>query len=100
MSVHPSPYRGLRIVLDCTLVVLAILIAAFVSGQAGPEARSAARELLISDAPPLAEAGLAGAPPASVSPALDDNTLAAIIAAENLALAPPVYLVDLPVITR
>jgi hypothetical protein len=100
MSVHPSPHRGARIAFECALVVLAILIATFVPGQAGSEARSAARELLVSDVPPLAEASVAGAPPASVSPALDDNTLAAMIAAENAALTPLVYFVDLPVVTR
>jgi hypothetical protein len=55
---------------------------------------------LVSDAPPLAGPGAVGAPPSSVSAALDDNTLAAMIAAENAALSLPVFFVDLPVITR
>jgi hypothetical protein len=100
MSVHPSPCRGRRIAFECAVVALAVLIATFVAGQAGSGARSAARELLVSDAPPLAGPGAVGAPPSSVSAALDDNTLAAMIAAENAALSLPVYFVDLPVITR
>jgi hypothetical protein len=100
MSTHPSPHRGTRIAFEYALVVLAILIAAFVPGQAGAEPRSTAQALSVSDVAPPAAPGVAGAPPASVSPALDDHTLAAMIAAENAALAPPVYLVDLPVVTR
>lgn len=102
MSANRSPNHRFRIILDCTLVLLVILIAGanFLSGQARPEADSAAQQAQVSAAPPLSGAGLENALPAPASAALDNNTLAAMIAAENAALTPPILFTDLPLVIR
>lgn len=102
MSANPLPYRRLRIILDCALVVLVILIAGanYLSGQARPEAGSVAGETLIADGRRLSDAGLPSAQLAPDLPVLDNNTLAAMIAAENAALTPPIHFTDLPLVIR
>lgn len=102
MSPNPLPYRRLRIILDCVLVVLVILIAGanYLSGQASPEAASAAGEALVARGLPLSEADLPSDQPEPAMSMLDNNTLAAMIAAENAALTPPIHFTDLPLVLR
>jgi hypothetical protein len=102
MSANRSPNHRFRIILDCALVLLVILIAGanYLSGQARSEAGSAAGEALVSAASPLSDADLATAQPVPALPALDNNTLAAMIAAENAALTPPILFTDLPLVIR
>jgi hypothetical protein len=102
MSANPSPYRRVRVILDCILVVLVILIAGanFLSGQARPEPNLTKPGGLVSSGPPLSRLDLESPPPAPASPALDNNTLAAVIAAENAALTPPIHFLDLPLVVH
>lgn len=91
-----SVYRRVRLLLDAILILLVILIA---SGNRLP-----ARAGTSSQAALVGQSGPSGAPmtasanaqPASVL--IDNATLAAVIAAENAALTPPLYFSDLPLI--
>lgn len=102
MSAKRSPNMRLRIILDCTLVILFFLTvsASYLSAQARIEARSSARGTLVSDPVPMTNKGLESLQPVPAFPELDNSTLAAMIAAENAALIPPVHFTDLPLVTR
>lgn len=101
MSANRFTFQRLRIILDCTLVVLLILLvsAGYLTAQARSRVSAPAADSL-SSGPPLTSDDLAGAQPAAASSALDDDTLAAVIAAENAALTPPSYFTELPLVTR
>lgn len=102
MNASPSSYRRLRIILDCTLVILVILLAGanFLSGQARADAHLTEPGTLVSSGPPLSGPGTESIPPGLASPALDNNALAAVIAAENAALTPPIHFIDLPLVVH
>jgi hypothetical protein len=96
-----TPHR-LRRVLDCLLILLVLLIVAGdpLTARAGSVASGGG--VIPAAVRTAAFGGTAngalnservGAPP-------DGNTLAAVIAAENSALTPPLYFVDLPLISR
>jgi hypothetical protein len=95
-----TTYRKLRVVLDCILILLVILVA---SGN-----RLAARAELDRQNPSLSRVGVVDqaeemSSPTGEQPApalIDNNTLAAIIAAENAALTPPLYFSTLPLIAH
>jgi hypothetical protein len=102
MSTNPSPYRRIRLILDCALVLLVILMAGaiFLPGQAGYVANYATRDALASAGLPFSNQGMASAQSAQALPDLDNNTLAAMIAAENAALTPPIHFIELPLLVR
>ncbi len=97
----------LRTLLDCCLVLLLILL---ITAQGQPvQAQTRLQPLAAGGlatgplpAPQTAAAilGLPGESPSSGLTSLDNNTLAALIAAENAALTLPQYWINLPVITR
>ncbi len=102
---HFNPSR-LRTILDCLLVLAVILVAIgnIRSVQANAEYKVIEQRTSL-------ENSLAGLQQNSVnlqiagensspSAPLDNNTLAAMIAAENATLTLPQYLTDLPIITR
>ena len=101
-SAESKSHRKLLRVMDCMLILLVLLI---VIGD--PSITRADSELPGGISVPAngGSALAAGSPVNSlntmpvVAP-LDDNTLAAVIAAENSALTPPIYFVDLPLISR
>ena len=99
--------RRLRTILDCFLVILIVLlaVAAHHPARAGADHQASAVAAPAVDAKALmdiqpATVGVASVNPSLDQPLLDNNTLAAIIAAENAALTLPQYLVDLPVLSR
>jgi hypothetical protein len=106
MNAVDSPSRRLRTLLDCLLILLLILVLSaqdqLVLGQVRQplSAGAQAADSSLFPSPALVDQGLANEPqPAGQAPQ-DNNTLAAMIAAENAALTLPQYLVGLPVVTR
>ena len=102
MRANRSSHRRLRVILDCTLVILVILLgcANFLSGQASADAHLTGLGTLVSSGPSLSSPGTESIPPGPASPALDNNALAAVIAAENAALTPPIHFIDLPLVVH
>ena len=91
-------YRRLRLALDCILILLVILIASGnrlgVRAEPDRQAPTASMDLVMNPVAP-------GSSPAEDLPALlDNNPLAAMIAAENAALPPPLYFSSLPLINH
>jgi hypothetical protein len=98
MQSSAPAYRRLQLVLDCILILLLMLIASgnrlAVRAEPNQQAAPAAMDLGMNPVAPDSS-------PVDAQPApalLDDNTLAAMIAAENAALTPPLYFSDLPLI--
>lgn len=107
MKAREIYFRRIRLILDCTLLlaVLLVIMVSFHSTQAKPAAQASPQTILIESSQDLsAQFQLNGA--AEVTQAitnsvtLDNNMLAALMAAENAALTSPQYLNDLPIITR
>jgi len=99
-TTHEATYRRLRLLLDCILILLVILIASGnklgVRAEIRQPSAPASRMMAFDQAGEPSSA--AGEQP---SPALiDNNMLAAMIAAENAALTPPQYLSSLPLINH
>lgn len=93
-SARSTAYRRLRLALDVFLILLVIWVALGFR-PAGLAAQNGAM-LPAAEASGLdTQAGTAAAPVV-----VDDETLAAMIAAENGALTPPIYFNELPVILR
>jgi hypothetical protein len=102
LSTTPRPSHRLLRMLDCLLLLLVLLIVIGdpSTARAGTEAFGGNEIPAAAHAAPFegrANGALnvqrGGAPP-------DAITLAAVIAAENSALTPPLYFVDLPLINR
>lgn len=96
-------YRRVRLVLDCILILLILWVASgnWLAARAEP-ARQAEP---VGQSEPINQAGDPGTAPADAarqpsSAQVDNNTLAAVIAAENAALTPPIYFTDMPLISH
>jgi hypothetical protein len=112
MNAQTMRFRRFRLILDCILITLFLLLASAKalhvqagSRLTGLHPQASAGEAFLAGPLTLSNVDLANPGPASVQPApgravLDNNTLAAMIAAENAALTPPIHFVDLPVISR
>lgn len=102
MSTNPLAVRRLRTILDCILISLLILVAIsnYMAVQARPEQQPPAGGVLIADPIPLSNPSSASDNSTLDHFLLDDTTLAAMIAAENAALTPLQYFVNLPVVIR
>jgi hypothetical protein len=93
MSAGEFPSRRLRMLLDALLVLILLLLIA--GRNPGAQNTVAQAQAVYSQPAP------AGALPAPDNlPALDNHTLAAMIAAENAALTLPQYLLELPLLTK
>ena len=99
--------RRWRIILDCVLVLLVVLlaVAGYRPARAGDDRQAFSVSAPVADSTALRDSQSATARASSVNPSpdqplLDNNTLAEIIAAENAALTLPQYLVDLPMVSR
>ncbi len=97
MNANHNPRRRIRGILDGILVVLLILSAGWsfrqVEAQSGrPEPPAPAAAPLPADQP--AEG------PESEQSLIDTKILAGMIAAENAALTPPLFFVDVPFVVR
>jgi len=100
-----NPSR-LRTILDCLLLLAVILVAIGKIHTVQANAENQAIEQRTSMESSLdglqqnsSSAQVIGENSSPAAP-LDNNTLAAIIAAENAALTLPQYLTDLPIVTR
>jgi hypothetical protein len=100
-------FRRIRLILDA-LLVLAVVLAIFTyrqSGQANAGLQSQPKAALSDNtwdtqAQSISSMPISGTEVIGNSIILDNETVAAVIAAENAALTPPQYLTSLPVITR
>ncbi len=107
MTARAFPSRRFRTILDCSLVLLLILIS--LPGERPIQARARSQPLprdayaLEPSGPsnrnPASQAPASSDPPAELAPQ-DDNQLAAMIAAENAALTLVNIPIYLPAITR
>jgi hypothetical protein len=100
-------FRWIRLILDGILLLSVILavIAYRQPSQASVEPQTQPQTVQVVSASGLSQENTAPIPsletdPITNSVTLDNNTLAAMIAAENAALTPPQYMTGLPVITR
>lgn len=102
MSTRPLHLRRLRTILDGALIILIILVAAtsFLPFHAKPAAQASSQERLAVAPLSLSDMGAENFQLATGAGLLDNNTLAAMIAAENATLTPPQYFVELPLISR
>jgi len=102
MSTNPLAFRRLRTILDCILITLLILIAIanYLPVQARPEQRPPTGGVMIADPLPLSNPSPVSDESTLDQFLLDDTTLAAMIAAENAALTPLQYFINLPVVIR
>ncbi len=102
MSEHKILSQRWRAIFDCTLIALIILMAAanHLPAQARPEPQASTKATLAADPMTLTDLNLASSQATPALPELDNNTLAAMIAAENAALTLPLHLVDIPLIIR
>ena len=107
MTTNGIPFRRLRMMLDCTLIFLLILIviANYLPVQAKTRYQPFAPDAINAEAITLSNHGAENLGLASVNPSHDlvlpdNNLLAAMIAAENAALTLPQYFIDLPMISR
>jgi hypothetical protein len=97
--------RRLRAILDGLLILLLALLLTARDSRAqaqvrdqAPASHAAGFQSVPLPARIPAESASADHSPAEGTPELDNNTLAAVIAAENAALTPPQYLLDLPLV--
>lgn len=100
-------FRWIRLILDCFLLVAVILVvlARIHPNQAGAGTQSFQQAIMAASPQSLAELSQAGQVDDTTqvitgSVQLDDNTLAALMAAENAALTPPQFMTGLPIVTR
>jgi hypothetical protein len=110
MIAHALASRRFRAILDCLLILLLALVLSTHDDNARAQAgsRAAAGDAIgyesmtllgnnpVVDSP--ADHAPANLSPLTAPAVLDNNTLAAVIAAENAALTPPQYLLDLPLL--
>jgi hypothetical protein len=99
--------RRMRLILD-GLLVLALILAITLSSY--PTKANAELQTPASNTQPVSTQALhsqdtlveplAGSNPLTDGVTIDNNTLAAIIAAQNAALTPPQYMIGLPIIQR
>jgi hypothetical protein len=102
MSAHGFTRRRWRLLLDCVLITLALLSAAvhFLPVAAKPDPRqSAGMAAVTAPADPGDLDGVVSSSTASETP-LDNELLAAMIAAENATLTGANYFLDLPLARR
>jgi hypothetical protein len=100
-------YHRFRLILDCVLV-LAVILAIFTyrqPRQANAEPLAQPQELSASSTQEIQQqtvgtATLTETEQSDSSIILANETIAAVIAAENAVLTPPLYMADLPVITH
>jgi hypothetical protein len=100
-------YRRIRLILDCILLLAAVLlvIVNYHPIQANTEPHPSTQAIPTESSQELSAqsqaSGMADVTQAITnSVTLDDNTLAALMAAENAALTAPQFLTGLPIITR
>jgi hypothetical protein len=105
MKSHPLAMRRLRAILDVLLILLLALALSGREDRAQAQARYQARQAraaglerasLPGDLAQEAALAAPAAPPAAVE--LDNNTLAAMIAAENATLVEAQFSLDLPLV--
>jgi hypothetical protein len=104
MSIH---FRRTRLILDC-LLVLAAIFAIFSyrqPGRANAEQNTQAQAVFVDNIRDLKDQSNSSVPITSTDVTnntiiLANETIAAVIAAENAALTPPQYLTSLPVVTH
>ena len=107
MSPNDSIFRRVRLILDCFLVfalILAIILSSHPT-QANTELQTTALNAQPANSQALHPQDTLIEPLDSDNPptdgvTIDDNMLAALIAAENAALTLPQYLIGLPIIQR
>ncbi|MGE5123841.1 MAG: hypothetical protein ACM3H7_04940 [Acidobacteriaceae bacterium] len=102
MSGRFGPNR-FRLILDCALVV-AVILAVFAFHQPG-QANAVTRSTINGDAhsglqQEVGSGTLIETEVLSDTVVLSNEMIAGVIAAENAALTPPEYLIDLPLVTR
>ena len=102
MKLSRHTFQILRFLLDISLiaVVLVIVISRTLPAQANQPTPGQFDTSPTSNFELTAPVDLSMANSAPTGIDLDNNTLAAIIAAENAALNPPQFLLDLPLIAR
>ncbi len=101
-SARARGVRKFRRILDAILILLVLMIVAGTPtlARAGSGQRTDFSAPAAVGHSPVAGVAVNSTNPHPVLAPLDDNTLAAVIAAENSALTPPIYFVDLPLISR
>ena len=100
MNAKPFPFHGLRMILDCLLIILFILIISAHDLSVHAESKDHFNQVAHAVDPALLAADLEAMIIAPRLVTLDDNTLAAMIAAENAALTESIYFTEMPLITR
>ncbi len=107
MMAKGTNYRRIRLILD-GLLLLAVVVVVIVNYhpiQANTESHPSPQVLLTGSSQDISAqpqaSGMADITQAITSSVtLDDNTLAALMSAENAALTAPQFLTGLPIITR
>ena len=107
MKPTPIRFKRFSFILECLLVALIMILAAafnhqvLAGNQSNPSNQDPSAVQLAPFSPgiPINEDTVGSAPPLN-RVALDNTTLAAVLAAENAALTSPQHLVDIPFISR
>lgn len=100
MNADAPTARLFHRLLDCSILLSSLVILAAVGweGRAGGAVRAAEPLAAATGQAEVSQGGAGLVVDRASAVMLDNNTLAAMIAAENAALTPPQYLVDLPAV--